>query len=851
MKAQTYRRSSDKMHGFKRTRKNMNTNTQRLIMGLLLVVCPGAFAQLPPARLSIDRPPTGPVRIELFGEAGRDYSIETAEALATNGWLPLATFSLSGQAQRWFDPASLGLPRRFYRAVTHDGPAPTEVATNFRLIDHLGKSRELNYHWTDTNVVAFVLVFAAHGCAAVRDFVPALNALRSQFESRKVRFWMIDSLAQDSRSNIVAEAVQLGLTLPILHDRAQLVARAYHTSASPEAFVVGRGEFPGDWTIVYRGAIDDRTGSATNETTQPYLADALGSYLADGAVPFQRTPTAGCPAPLPPLPPVSYATDIAPLLQAKCVRCHSPGNIAPWSMTNYNVVRLYAASMREQVMNAHMPPWHADPEYGSFTNDFSLSPAQAARLVHWIDEGALRGDGTDPLANSTPQLEYPFAWPTELGPPDAILTFPMQSISATGIEPYRYPTMTTPFPSNVWLRAAVVLPSNPRAAHHEMAYIGNSDDNIGGYNPGQAPWIYPPGTHRLLPQDAVVSISLHYVTSGTPQTDQPRIGFYLARDNPPLLIQSTSLGWADEGGGVYPPILPYAREDVRTATYTFGSDVYLFILGVHMHLRGTSMRHEAIYPDGTREMLMSVPTFHAHWQTQYRLARPKRLPSGTTIRITGAFDNSPQKERNPSPGSTVNWGRQLQDEMFLGGLHFAETLTLRSQPQNQNVARGSTPSFRVTASSPNPPIRYQWRFNDFLLSGATNATLTITNAQSANVGTYSVSVQDTTETLTTSPAILMVGDPPVITQTPVALTVLVGGDATFSASVTGTPPFGFQWRKVSTGLTNIVQNEGTSSFTLTHVRTNDAGSYRVVVTNAFNMVPGVASPLVPLTVTTP
>jgi hypothetical protein len=818
-------------------------------LAIILLACCGGLAQLPPAQLQLDRPDTGPIRIELLGEAGLEYTIEAAGELRADGWSPLFTFLLLGDIQSVFDPGSLSVPRRFYRAVTHDGPAPVEAASNFRLIDHLGKSRELNYHWTDTNVAAFVLVFTANGCAAVRDLVPALNALRSQFEPQRIRFWMINSDPSDSRSNIVAEASALGLTLPILHDRAQLVARSYHVSTAPEALLVARGQF--EWSILYRGALDDRASSATLESPQRYLANALDSFLAGGPAAFKRTPAAGCTVPLVPVPPVSYAADIAPLLQANCVRCHSPGNIGPFAMTNYDVVQLYRGAIRENVLNAHMPPWHADPEYGTFTNDFSLAPDQARKLVQWIDDGAPRGHGPDPLAGATTPLEYPFDWPVELGEPDAILTFPLQSIAATGFEPYRDLFMTSPFPSNVWLRATVVLPSNPRVAHHQVASLIDNQDNLGVYGPGQEPWIYPPGTRRLLPARASVNLNLHYVTSGTPQTDQPRIGFYLAREVRPFVIQSVSLGWADEGAGIYPPILPYVQEDVRTATYTFTTDAYLFILAAHMHLRGAALKHEAFYPDGTREMLLSIPQFHAHWLTHYRLARPKRLPAGTKIRITGVFDNSPQNEHNPDPGQLVNWGRQLTDEMFLGGIQFAETLTIRTQPRSQNVPRAGRVSFSVSATSPNGPIRYQWSFNGSVLMGATNSSFTITNVQAIDEGAYSVLVSDQVETLASQPALLAVGDPLIITQQPQSQTVTVGSNATFSVTVTGAPPFGFQWRKLGTPLTNMVQSGFTSEFTLFNVRTNDAGQYRVIVTNAFNMVPGAASPLVTLTVTPP
>ena len=152
---------------------------------------------------------------------------------------------------------------------------------------------------------------------------------------------------------------------------------------------------------------------------------------------------------------ISYSTEIAPLLQAKCVRCHSPGNIAPWAMTNYDIVSLYGPKMRNEVRAGRMPPWHADPNYGVFTNDFSLKPDEAAKLVQWVDEGTQRGTGADPLAVEITTTNYPFAWPTNLGPPDVIYRIPLQSIAATGVDNggnYRTPTVINNLiGSNVWL----------------------------------------------------------------------------------------------------------------------------------------------------------------------------------------------------------------------------------------------------------------------------------------------------------------------------------------------------------------------------------------------------------------
>jgi hypothetical protein len=53
--------------------------------------------------------------------------------------------------------------------------------------------------------------------------------------------------------------------------------------------------------------------------------------------------------------------------------------------------------------------------------------------------------------------------------------------------------------------------------------------------------------------------------------------------------------------------------------------------------------------------------------------------------------------------------------------------------------------FAVVAAG-SGPFTYQWRLNGMVLAGATNATLLLTNAGSAQVGTYDVEVSSTSGT---------------------------------------------------------------------------------------------------------
>src|ERR1043166_8881512 len=285
----------------------------------------------------------GPVRIQVNGEAGFDYRLEGGPAIPQAGeWDFVATLRLDGSSQSWLDAQSGVLPTRLYRA-SRSALAPPEPAEDFRLIDHLGRSDWLFYYLGMPSVHAVVLVFTGNGCVAVRDLVPTIKTLTARFSRQGVVLWLVDSNAGDNRSNILAEATTIGLSSgpPILHDAAQLVAQTYRATVTPEAVAIDRGGFAA--SIFYRGAIDDRLGSSAVASTQHYLSNALSRFLAGANISPRETRATGCAIVLnPPSPNVSYADDIAPLLQAKCVRCHSPGNIAPWAMTNYESVQINA-----------------------------------------------------------------------------------------------------------------------------------------------------------------------------------------------------------------------------------------------------------------------------------------------------------------------------------------------------------------------------------------------------------------------------------------------------------------------------------------------------------------------------
>ena len=643
----------------------------------MIVFVAAGHAQQP--AINIQRQAAG-VRLSANGGATGHFLFECTTDPGSGSWDFLSMLSASDAQQGWVHAESSLSPQQFYRAMWQADYAPAD-ATNFRLIDHQGKWREMFYYFGATNTKAFVLIFTGNGCASVQQYVPTLNAQRNYFGPRGVIFWMVDSNLQDNRSNIVAQANAWNISMPILHDPAQVVARAYDAIKTPEVVCIGNE----DWKVFYRGSIDDRMGTNATASTQNYLSNALVNFLASQPVSPVQTAVKGCDMTLAPLYDSIYSRDIAPILQNKCFYCHSPGNIAPFAMTNHSVIQSSASAIKTAVLGGHMPPWFADPYYGRFSNDRSLTAEEVARLIQWIDDGAPRGTGADPLESASVPVDYPFAWPASLGTPDRVLSIPVQNIPATGVVDYRYINVTTTFTNDVWLRAAVVKPGNTRVVHHVLVFdsptAGGLQGFFAGYVPGTEAVAFPPGTGKLLRRGQVLQFQMHYVTTGTAETDQTQIALYTLPAPPTYPLQTRSA--FDVAFNIPANTPDYQRVAYHPASGTLATNIMIYEMSPHMHLRGSHFKYEVIYPNGSSEVLLSVPYYVFHWQTLYRLATPKYVPRGSRIKCTAGWDNTEQNrhlmgEHHATldarflPYRNVGFGEQSYDEMFIGYLNYAE-----------------------------------------------------------------------------------------------------------------------------------------------------------------------------------
>ncbi|MGK0184259.1 MAG: hypothetical protein ACI9R3_000025 [Verrucomicrobiales bacterium] len=598
------------------------------------------------------------VRLQIDGAKGHEFMLESASDLSPNAWQPLVTSKPTEGMFEWSESTS---GQHFYRALDLGTFSLPDFATNFRLTDHFNVSHELDYQRDED---AVVLIFADNATLDDPAWVESINALPNQFG--KVVFWMINASETDTRNSIAETVKSTGIRIPVLHDARRLVALDISVSTFPEVIALD----PDFGSIFYRGAITSPEGS-------PFLTQALDQHLGGSPVTtrFVRPPGVGVEMAMPGT--LTYTKDIAPILLKHCVACHSLGNIAPFSMDQFETVEQWADQMKQEVLADRMPPWHADPNFGHFTNDSRIPAEDAALLVEWVNQGTVRGEGDDPLSNfiaeNPPEQNYPFAWPPALGEPDYIIEIPEQSLRSTGEIDYRYITVNAGLPEDVWLRAAVVLPSNQAVVHHVLMFDGDEGDFIGGltgyfswYVPGTGAVEFPEGTGKFLKKDQDMTFQMHYITTGKPEKDTTKLGLYVMDKKPEReLVTKSAFSVAID-------IPPGAPDHEITASMTIEKDSLLYEMAPHMHFRGSRFRYEANYPDGTKEILLSVPKYWFDWQRVYRFKEPRLLPRGTIVECVGAFDNSSHNHENPNPNQRVRFGEQTDDEMFIGYMNIVE-----------------------------------------------------------------------------------------------------------------------------------------------------------------------------------
>ena len=565
-------------------------------------------------------------------------------------------------------------------AMEHaQGASATETAAvampatvdNFMLVDQNLQAHEL-YRLADAK--AIVIVSTGNGCPIARSMTPALKALRDKYAALGVEFLLLNSNLQDSREAIAAEAKDYGQDIPILMDSNQLVGEALGVTRTAEVFVIN----PKTWQIMYRGPIDDRMDYGVQKAAvHEFAKDALDNMLAGKPIQQATVQSKGCLIDFPERAKraehakISYVKDVAPILEGKCVACHQEGGIGPFAMTNYQMVKGFSPMIREVIRTDRMPPYNADPHVGKFADDKNLSAHEIKTLVHWIEAGAPRGTGVDPLGavkRVAPE------WP--LGKPDLVLNVPAYKIPASGVVDYQHPYIVNPLTEGKWIRASTIKVEQRQGVHHiltgymtEVPKDGQAYENrwgvsVGGYAVGAESEVAPKNVGTYLPAGGAIGLQNHYTPFGKEVTDHSQIALYFYDKKPQMVMHNSVI--VDNTIS-----LPPGEANHKEVSYLeFPKDAVLYSAFPHAHYRGKASDLWIRYPDGKEKLLLSLPRYDFSWQRDYTFAEPIKVPAGSKLIAHFWYDNSKRNPNNPDPTKTVVWGDQSWEEMFYVAIRY-------------------------------------------------------------------------------------------------------------------------------------------------------------------------------------
>lgn len=383
--------------------------------------------------------------------------------------------------------------------------------------------------------------------------------------------------------------------------------------------------------------------------------------LAAAAVVITRADLTGAEAAAP-----TFSKDIAPIFAKNCMSCHRPGEIAPMSLMNYKEVRPWAKSIREKVIKREMPPWHADPAHGEWTNDRRLSQKDLDTIVAWIDGGSPEGNPKD----MPPTPKFATGW--QIGEPDMVFYMPEEfTVPAEGAVPYIYFTVPTDFKEDKYIAAMEARAGDLSVVHHIVIYVRDPRESrgkrqdigtglLGALSPGMTPFIATPGTAKLIKAGSNIIFQMHYTPSGKETKDRSMVGLKFLKQ-PVDKVITTTASWDPRF-----TIPPHAENHEVNASWVAEEDITIWSFSPHMHLRGKDYLYRAVYPDGRSKILLSVPNYDFGWQVYYYPKTPIRIPKGTKIETVAHFDNSTKNPQNPDPSKAVRFGEQTWEEMMNG-----------------------------------------------------------------------------------------------------------------------------------------------------------------------------------------
>ena len=567
----------------------------------------------------------------------------------------------------------------------------------------------------DGRAVCFAFLHPA--CPLAQEYGPVLGELAAQYADKGIRFVGVVCESDDA-AEIEDYRKTYSIPFPIYTDTDFRLAEALDATITPEAVLVDRNR-----SIRYAGRINDRykvRGVMSPGDPHDDLRAAILDLVAGRAISVPRTQAVGCPLDRPERPApsadstqagITYHRDVLPFLHTHCQRCHSPGQVGPFSLLSYDDAVEWIDIGLEEIDARRMPPAQIESDF-DFAGPKAPTAAEIAMLREWVAAGKPEGNVADapkllPLPDSSVFQE-------DLGPPDIVLEQPEPTqLGSHGNDVYRNIVFPLRREEDLRLRAIQFLPRNRKIAHHALVghlpretaeeairehggrdgfdhpddRAGGFQDShgigfrvppirgdgqprasfVGGYVPGVRAMVAPADAALVIPAGCDITAQVHYVRTGKLETDSSRIGIWLDKQPPRTVMNMIYLS------GDFAVVPPGVTDFRVRGSYTLPEDADFVGVVPHAHQLARWIELTATLPGEKQSLLLlRVPQWDYNWQSPYNLKQPHRFPAGTRFDAEVSYDNSAANPRNPfDPPQNVWHNETIHDEMLLPMFMFA------------------------------------------------------------------------------------------------------------------------------------------------------------------------------------
>lgn len=400
---------------------------------------------------------------------------------------------------------------------------------------------------------------------------------------------------------------------------------------------------------------------------------------------------------------VTYSEHIAPIIYNHCTTCHRPGEIAPFSLTNYSEVANWAQMIEYVTEIKFMPPWKAEVGYQQYQKENHLSASQIQLISDWVAQGTPQGN---------PALEPALpVFPTgsQIGTPDLVVSF-SQKYTHVGdnSDEYRYFVLPTGLTEEKDLVAMEIRPGNNAIVHHALIwadttgeamqsdlatpeygygggesildFLGSIDNQLPSYVPGQKPNVYTHGMAQRLYPGTDIKVQIHYAPTATNEEDSTTINLFFAEEPATRFVKSKVM---TPFTSVISPAFVMFPGSVTTfhGTWDINNDASFLGIMPHMHRLGVNWKVYALTPSGDTINLIKINEWDFNWQSSFYFKKLLKIPAGSVVHAYGKYDNSANNPNNPhNPPQFMTWGENTSEEMF-----YLPILYLDYQQGDENI----------------------------------------------------------------------------------------------------------------------------------------------------------------------